>query len=125
MRHIGKKNGENLMDKYPFVSIVIPTMNRKDDLLECLVSIQQLDYPKDRMELVIWDNGSNDSSTEAVRLKFQEMDREGWANLQLIESDINLGQYIPYNEVRLKMDKVRVLLTGALGNLSLYNPTKG
>jgi glycosyltransferase involved in cell wall biosynthesis len=68
-----EKNGENLMDKYPFVSIVIPTMNRKDDLLECLASLQEIDYPKSRMELVIWDNGSSDSSPEAVRLKFHIM----------------------------------------------------
>ena len=100
------------MNKYPFCSIVIPTMNRKDDLLECISSICQLDYPKHRMELLIWDNGSSDGSIEAVKLKFQEMDHEGWANLVLIESDVNLGQYIPYNQVRLKIDRESQYILG-------------
>lgn len=89
----------------PFISIIIPTMNRKDALLECISSLQKINYPKNRMELLVWDNNSSDGSTEAVKLKFQEMDHEGWANLQLIESNVNLGQYIPYNEVQLKINE--------------------
>ncbi|MEW6614147.1 MAG: glycosyltransferase family 2 protein [Thermodesulfobacteriota bacterium] len=89
-------------EDYPFTSIFIPTMNRKSDLLECLASLQKIDYPKNRMELLIWDNGSSDGSAEAVKLKFKEMYREGWANLQLIESNINLGSYVPYNRFLLK-----------------------
>ena len=89
----------------PFVSVIIPTMNRKSDLLECLASLQKIDYPKNRVELLVWDNNSSDGTAEAVKSKFQEMDHEGWSNLQLIESDINLGVYIPYNKVRLKIDE--------------------
>jgi GT2 family glycosyltransferase len=89
----------------PFVSVMIPTMNRKSDLLECLTSLQKIYYPKNRIELLVWDNNSSDGSNKAVKLKFQEMDHEGWANLQLIESDVNLGEYIPYNKVQLKIDE--------------------
>ena len=32
----------------PFVSFVIPTFNRKDDLQTTILSLAQLDYPKDR-----------------------------------------------------------------------------
>lgn len=50
---------------YPIVWIVVPTWNRRDDLLACLTSIADLDYPEKRV--VVVDNGSTDGSAEAVR----------------------------------------------------------
>ena len=54
-------------DKYPLVSIVIPTLNRKVDIVECLGSIQNLDYPKNKIELIVWDNGSIDGTPESIK----------------------------------------------------------
>lgn len=82
-----------------FVSIFVPTMNRKNDLLECLCSLQQLDYPKDRLEIIVWDNNSTDGTQEATKIKFEEMAEEGWFKLQLIENPTNIGPCFPYNEV--------------------------
>lgn len=42
-----------------FFSIVIPTYNRTERLLNCLTAIAQLDYPRDRFEVVVVDDGSN------------------------------------------------------------------
>ncbi len=42
-----------------FFSIVIPTYNRPRQLAACLASLQQLDYPRDRFEVVIVDDGSH------------------------------------------------------------------
>jgi len=39
-------------------SIVIPTYNRPERLEKCLQSIAQLDYPRDRFEVVVVDDGS-------------------------------------------------------------------
>jgi GT2 family glycosyltransferase len=41
----------------PAYSIVIPTYRRGKELAECLESVCALDYPKDRIEVVIVDNG--------------------------------------------------------------------
>lgn len=41
-----------------FFSIVIPTYNRPRQLAACLSSLQTLDYPRDRFEVVIVDDGS-------------------------------------------------------------------
>lgn len=99
------------MLEYPFVSIVIPTMNRKNDLLECLSSIEALDYPKNRMEILIWDNASQDGTAEAVKSKFKEISEEEWENLQVIESSVNLGPYLPYNQILMKLNvKSRYIL---------------
>ncbi len=42
----------------PFCSIIIPTCNRPRQLSACLVALAQLDYPRDRYEIVIVDDGS-------------------------------------------------------------------
>ena len=44
--------------KYPFFSIVIPTYQRPERLESCLQAITRLDYPTDRFEVVVVDDGS-------------------------------------------------------------------
>lgn len=53
------------------VWVAIPTWNRKDDLLECLASIQASKYPN--INVIVFDNNSEDDSVEAVRRKFPEV----------------------------------------------------
>jgi glycosyltransferase involved in cell wall biosynthesis len=42
---------------YPFCSIVVPTRNRPAALGTCLRSLARLNYPRDRMEVVVVDDG--------------------------------------------------------------------
>ena len=46
------------MASVPFFSIVIPTYNRPTRLSACLAAMSQLDYPRDRFEVVVVDDGS-------------------------------------------------------------------
>jgi len=46
------------------VSIIIPTKNNGDILEKCLASIQNLDYPKDKYEVIIVDGHSTDNTVE-------------------------------------------------------------
>lgn len=46
----------------PFVSIIIPVYNAESTLSMCLESIRKLDYPQDKFEVIVIDNGSNDGS---------------------------------------------------------------
>ncbi len=48
--------------EWPGVSIVIPVKNNPDGLHELLASLQKLDYPKDRFEVLVVDNGSSDQT---------------------------------------------------------------
>ncbi len=84
----------------PNVSIFIPTFNDRKDLLPCLESIRRLDYPKEKIEIVVWDNASNDGTGEAVKGLFSKMKSTAWADLKLIEWNKNEGSYIPYNLVQ-------------------------
>ena len=42
----------------PSFSIIIPTYNRPARLADCLTAILQLDYPRDRFEVIVVDDGS-------------------------------------------------------------------
>jgi glycosyltransferase involved in cell wall biosynthesis len=42
---------------HPFISIVIPTFNRPERLAYCLQSCSRLDYPADRFEVIVVDDG--------------------------------------------------------------------
>ncbi len=50
----------------PFVSIIIPVMDRAEELARCLESISSLRYPKEKLELIVVDDGSRDNSKEVA-----------------------------------------------------------
>lgn len=68
-------------------------MNRKNDLLECITSIQEIDYPENKIELIIWDNGSIDGTKAEVSQIFKGMEKEDLKMLDMIQSEENLGVY--------------------------------
>lgn len=51
----------------PAVSIVIPVKDRAADLRNCLTSLQQLDYPQDRLEVIVVDDGSTDETPQVAK----------------------------------------------------------
>lgn len=48
---------------YPFVSIVIPARNSENIIGRCLESLNILEYPKDKYEVIIADGNSEDGTT--------------------------------------------------------------
>lgn len=77
----------------PPVSVLIPTWNNADELLLCLESLRTLKYPKNRMGILIFDNGSTDGTAERVRELYGRLRVEGWARLSLEGSPRNLGAF--------------------------------
>jgi len=69
-----KFRSENSAASLPFISVVIPTYNRPWQMASCLRSFEQTDYPRNRFELVIVDDGSPNTLDQIVapfRDKFQ------------------------------------------------------
>ena len=54
-------------EKRPFFSIIIPTYNRPRQLHECLKSIERLEFPKKRFEVIVVDDGSKRSLRKLIR----------------------------------------------------------
>ncbi|MFZ4860102.1 MAG: mycofactocin biosynthesis glycosyltransferase MftF [Desulfuromonadaceae bacterium] len=54
-------------DSFPEVSIVIPVMNRADELRRCLTSLSRLTYPRKKLQIIVVDDGSVDASPDVAR----------------------------------------------------------
>lgn len=54
----------------PFVRIIVLTFDGGDMTLRCLQSLERLDWPADRVEIVLVDNGSLDDVAERVKRDF-------------------------------------------------------
>jgi len=55
----------------PFFSIIIPTYARPKQLASCLQAIALLDYPSDRFEVIVVDDGSPESKVEQTVSLFE------------------------------------------------------
>ena len=52
----------------PFVSVIIPVRNEAGYIGRCLHALAGQDYPRDRMEVIVLDGGSTDSTEDEVRV---------------------------------------------------------
>jgi cellulose synthase/poly-beta-1,6-N-acetylglucosamine synthase-like glycosyltransferase len=96
MRHINK------------VSIIIPTKNNGDMLEKCLSSIKNLDYPKDKHEVIIVDGHSTDDTVDIAKkygckVLYENKGTIGGArNIGVENSD---GEYIVFTDSDCVVDK--------------------
>lgn len=51
---------------FPFVSIIIPTRNREETIGQCIDSLLKLNYPRDKIEIIVVDNSSTDNTRKIV-----------------------------------------------------------
>lgn len=62
-----RRQGITDLETLPLVSIVIPVKDRAADLRNCLISLQQLDYPQEKLEVVVVDDGSSDDTPQVAK----------------------------------------------------------
>jgi len=82
-------NESKVEHRYPRISVVIVNFNGKRHLEECLESLSNVDYPRDKLEIIVVDNGSKDGSVESVMAKFP--------HVRIVRLKKNLGFCIPNN----------------------------
>ena len=58
----------------PFFSIVIPTYNRPERLANCLDAMTKLDYPRDRFEVIVVDDGSKTPLNSVVQPLYERIE---------------------------------------------------
>lgn len=51
----------------PFVSVIVPVLNGEGTIADCLTSLLKMDYPQERWEILVVDNGSTDRTAEIVQ----------------------------------------------------------
>lgn len=72
------------MSTSKLISIIIPTCNRRDDVLLCVESILSSSYKN--IEVIVVDNASNDNTDIAIEKKYA-----GNRKVKLVKSKTNLG----------------------------------
>jgi len=70
-------------DDMPMVEAIIVTWNKKNDLVKLLKNFEDIDYPRERLEIVVVDNNSSDGTAEAVRKDYPQV--------RLIRNRENIG----------------------------------
>ncbi len=53
--------------KEPLVSIIVPAYNEEKTILKTLKSINNIDYPKEKLEVFVIDDGSKDKTKEIIK----------------------------------------------------------
>src|SRR3989344_3252080 len=56
-----------MKNNYPFVSIIVPVRNVEKIIKPCLKSLNELNYPKDKYEVIIADSESTDRTPEIAK----------------------------------------------------------
>src|SRR3989339_89013 len=90
MREVIIKNNITHSTPLPGVLIIIVNWNGRDDLLELLASIKNLNYPKDNYKIMAIDNGSRDGSQTAISQSFPDV--------YLLENKRNIGYVKAVNQ---------------------------
>jgi len=65
------QNNSQLEAKYPKASLIIPNLNGKELLRECLISLLNLDYPD--YEIIVSDGGSTDGTCQMIQKEFKNV----------------------------------------------------
>ena len=58
--------GVSKLSHYPTVSVIIPVRNRPEEIRTCLDSLKNLDWPAEKMEIIVIDDHSDDHTPDVI-----------------------------------------------------------
>ncbi len=67
IENFSRRDLDKRLRKYPKVTIAIPAYNEQDSIRDTLMSVISLDYPCDKLEVIVVDDGSVDNTAQIVR----------------------------------------------------------
>lgn len=123
----------------PLCSIILVNFNGMKFMKQCLDSISRLNYPRDRIEILMIDNGSVDGSLEFVKEKYPSVitiinDRNNFTRALNIGIAKSKGEYVGFlnNDVELDQNWLRELVVtlqnnqdaGCVGSKILFDDKK-
>src|SRR6266480_5111911 len=103
------------------VSIIILNYNGREHLGACLSSLQDLEFPKQQLEIIVVDTGSTDGSLGLVKARFpsvvlaQNETNLGFSKAANIGAERAKGEYLAFlnNDMRVEKNWLSVLLETA------------
>ncbi|MFC1533611.1 mycofactocin biosynthesis glycosyltransferase MftF [Thermodesulfobacteriota bacterium] len=61
-----EQEGISVLSEHPVVSIIVPVQNRASEIEECLISLNKLIYPIEKLETIVVDDASTDHTPQVV-----------------------------------------------------------
>ncbi|MEX2014236.1 MAG: glycosyltransferase [Parcubacteria group bacterium] len=98
-KHIGKN-----IKRFPTVTIIVPCFNEEKTLFATVKSLLDIDYPKDKLSIILVDDGSTDGTAREIN-KFQ-----GYPQISILSKE-NGGKHTALN---MALEKVDSELVGCL-----------
>ncbi len=94
----------------PFISVVIPTVNRKNHLVDCLHALYEIDYPRSKLEIIVVDGGSADGTIDIIKNDFENVKllierRKGVSYARNTGGDAAQGEIIAFTDDDCIVDK--------------------
>lgn len=81
----------------PYVSVIIPALNCIRDVDDCMAALRAQDYPVDRFEIIVVDNGSDDGTAERAMqwgVRLERMPEKGRSKAQNAGLEVARGEII-------------------------------
>jgi len=97
---------------WPTMSVIIPAHNEGAGIREKIVNTLQVDYPKDKLEIIIASDGSTDNTVEIVRsfekdgirlLELREAHGKHYA--QMLARENACGEILVFTDARVLLDR--------------------
>ena len=85
----------------PFVSVVVPVLDGEQTISACLTALSNGDYPPDRREILVVDNGSTDRTADIVRsfpVTYLRETRRGPAAARNHGIEVSRGEIIAFTD---------------------------
>src|SRR4030067_406651 len=92
------------LDSAPSISVIIPTHNRKDSLLQTLESLKQQTFPVNRFVVIVVDDGSTDDTQLVASQQFPFTFRYMPQRQQGATAARNYGATISMDEILVFID---------------------
>ena len=119
-RHSRKKKNIKKLTVYPEISLIVPVYNSEQTLFACIKSIDESDYPNDRIRVFLVNNkGRDDSFSVYARCQkeFPDLPMQ-WLNSQQGKSKaLNLALYNSSGKYIINLDSDGMLEKSALTNM--------
>jgi len=93
----GKANLGKKLKVYPPVTITVPAYNEGNNIEETLDSIAALDYPKEKISIIVVDDGSKDNTYELTRKYAERAKKEFDFKSFIVLTQKNQGKYMALN----------------------------
>ncbi len=115
----------------PTVTFVVPAKNEEDNIRETIRRFSEVDYPKEKLEVVTINDGSTDSTLKQMHLAKEDCERMG-VSTRVIDWKINKGKRegmaqgvkLAHNEIIIFVDSDSFIEPSCVRHLVKYFSSK-